>query len=234
MSDIKIFSRLFRAVDEPELCSEYVKGHHKVLIDYGVINVTSGIPDWIHNPNVYCIVAFNEQNVMIGGIRVQLGDGIHPLPIETAIGSIDPGIYRLVARYLKEGVGELCGLWNAKEVAGRGISMILTRAAISIINQLKFKTLMGICAEYTMEMFTRVGFVTDTSLGKNGEFPYPNENYITKVLGILNAATLETAYEYDRERMLTLREKPVQVRPEEGPKGQVIVDYNLALTLKNS
>jgi hypothetical protein len=105
----------------------------------------------------------------------------------------------------------------------------LTRAGISIINQLKFKILIGICADYSLEMFTRVGFVIDRSLGINGEFPYPNESYKTKVLGILNANTLETAYEYDRERMLGLRNDPIQIRKETGPKGEITVDYNLFL-----
>jgi hypothetical protein len=221
--------RAFKAMDEQETCLKYVEGHTAVLKDYGVANVTSRTPVWINNPHVFVVVAENvETKNIVGGIRVQIADGELPLPIETAIGHMDTKVLEIVDYYRGNGgVGELCGLWNSKEVAGHGISMILTRASIAIINQLQFRTLMGICADYTLPMFTQVGFVVDRSMGENGEFAYPNPNYITRVLGILNAETLETAYPYDKERMLTLRENFMQTRMEEGPKGSYQVEYNL-------
>lgn len=228
--------RAFRATAEPETCHKYVEGHTLVLKDYGVGNVTSRTPVWINNPHVFVVVAENtETQNIVGGIRVQLADGQLPLPIETAIGHMDEKVLDIVKHYREHGgVGELCGLWNSKEVAGHGISMILTRASIAIINQLKFRTLMGICADYTLPMFTQVGFVVDRSMGKNGEFAYPNPNYITRVLGILNAETLETAYPYDKERMLTLRENFTQTRIEEGPKGSYQVEYQLTIPQSES
>ncbi|HRN40799.1 MAG TPA: hypothetical protein PK649_01845 [Vicingus sp.] len=218
----------FKAIDNPTLCDEYIEGHITVLKEYGVPMVTSGKPIWNTNPNVYCVIAQRSDNgKMIGGIRLQIADGITPLPVEEAISPLDKGIHEMVKEYFDEGVGELCGLWNSKEVAGVGISFILVRAAISIVNQLQFKTLMGICAEYSLQMFTNVGFVIDKSLGENGEFPYPTDEYITRVLGIMNAYTLETAYSYDKERMLGLRKNVVQQREETGKKGVFSVDYNL-------
>jgi hypothetical protein len=110
--------------------------------------------------------------------------------------------------------------------------MLLTRASISIINQLKFKTLVGICADYTLPMFSKVGFVVDKTMGNNGEFAYPNPNYVTRVLGILNAETLETADPEEREKMLSLRANPVITRIEEGPKGNVEAVYQLYLPVE--
>ncbi len=218
----------FKAIDNPILCDQYIEGHITVLKEYGVPMVTSGKPIWNTNPNVYCIVAKRiDNNKMIGGIRLQIADGITPLPVEEAISPLDKGIHEMVKKYFDEGVGELCGLWNSKEVAGVGISFVLVRAAISIVNQLQFKTLMGICAEYSLQMFTNVGFVIDRSLGENGEFPYPTDEYITRVLGIMNAYTLETAYPYDKERMLGLRTKLIQQREEVGKKGVFNVHYDL-------
>jgi hypothetical protein len=224
--------RAFRAIDEHETCIKYVEGHTIVLEDYGVTNVTSRTPVWINNPHVYVVVAEDaETGDIVGGIRVQIADGILPLPIETAIGHMDQKVLDIVNYYRDNGgVGELCGLWNSKAVAGKGISMVLTRASIAIITQLRFRTLMGICADYTLPMFTQVGFVIDKSMGLNGEFAYPNPNYITRVLGILNAETLETAYPYDKEQMLTLRNNFVQERKEVGPKGEYDVQYDLRIS----
>jgi hypothetical protein len=181
---------------------------------------------------MYCFIATDDSGEMIGGIRIQVADGIHSLPVEDAVGKMDPAIYDLVRDYANNGgVGELCGLWNSNKVKGIGVSVILVRAAISAINQLKFETLTGICAGYSLRMFQSVGFVINNNLGNNGDFIYPNENYLAHVVGILNGSTLSTATAYDKERMLTLRELPIQKRLEKGPKGELIVNYNL--TVKN-
>jgi hypothetical protein len=227
--DYKIKISAFRAVNDIERCEEYLKGHMQVLIDYNVMKITSYNKSWMSNPSAYVLIAENENTgEMIGGIRVEVAKGLYPLPIETAIGHMDPHIYDIVEDYaINGGVGELCGLWNSKSVKGVGVSFFLTRAAIAIVNQLKFKTMVGICAEYTLKMFTDVGFEINRGLGTNGEFPYPDERYITRSLGILNATTLESADPYDRERILGLRNNLVQSREEIGNKGVVEVNYDL-------
>lgn len=229
----KLKFRAFRAIDEPMTCEKYLEGHINVLKDYNITNITSNNQAWMRNPNIYCVVAsWEDSDELVGGIRVQISDEDNYLPVETAIGKMDPKIHEIVSQFrIDGGVGELCGLWNAKKVAGMGISVLLTRAGISITNQLDFKTMVGICADYTLVMFSKVGFVVDNSLGNNGEFPYPNPSYTARVLGIMNAETLDTADPYDRERMSTLRENPVQSRLEIGGKDatELIIDYDLIL-----
>lgn len=218
----------YRAIDRPDLNKIFIREHANVLKDYGVTMITSFKQSWLKNPYVHCIVAYDQRGAMIGGIRVQVKDWVkYPLPMEIAIAKLDEGIYDLVKRYQDQGVGELCGLWNSKSVQGVGISFILTRAAVSIVNQLKFDILMGICAEYSLPMFKSVGFEVDRSLSNNGEFPYPTDKYITRVVGILKSSTLETAVDYDRKKILELRKKPIQIREEEGKKGKFKVNYNL-------
>ena len=227
--------RVYRTVDELNTCYEYASGHVQVLKDYGIENITSNNNEWMYNQNIYCVIAIDNDNEMVGGIRLQIGDGISPLPVETAIGDIDPGIYKVVEYYHKNGgIGELCGLWNSRKVKGVGISVVLVRAAISIINQLKFQTLTGICAEYSLKMFQEVGFVINERLGNEGKFVYPNENYIARVVGILNSLTLATAAPYDRKIMLNLRDCPVQSRIESGPKGNFNVNYDLNVKINTS
>lgn len=227
----KIKISAFRAVNEPEKCEIYSIGHMQVLVDYNVIKITSYNKDWMKNPSAYVLIAENESTgEMIGGIRVEVAKGLFPLPIETAIGKMDNRIYKLVEDYaIDGGVGELCGLWNSKSVKGVGISFFLTRAAIAIVKQLRFRTMVGICAEYTLKMFTDVGFEINRNLGVNGEFPYPDERYITRSLGILNAETLETAHPFDKERIIGLRNNYIQTRAEVGTKGTVEIDYNLVI-----
>ncbi len=221
--------RSFYPLEEHSVSLEYIEGHRKVLEDYGILNITSYNKDWIENPYTYGVVA-ELNGKLVGGIRVQVADGLHPLPVETAVGKMDHRVYDLVVKHrIDGGAGELCGLWNSKEVAGQGISILLVRAAISIINQLHFRTLLGICAEYSLPMFTRVGFIIDRSLGNNGDFIYPTEEYLAKVVGIMNAETLATSTDYDRERMLELRKTPRCIALEKGPKSNQEVEYDLVV-----
>ena len=221
--------RSFRAIDDYETCVRFREGHVKVLSDYGITNITTNNDDWMFNPKVYVIVAEDNLGVVQGGIRVHIADKDHLLPVEEAIGEMDPKIFVMVREFSLSGTGELCGLWNSKAVAGLGISLLLIRAGISIVNQVNLSSLFTICADYTMPMVNRVGFIVEDQLGNKGEFIYPNENYIARVLRRMNAITLDTAQELDRIRILGLRDKPNQFFNEEGSKGLLEINYQLVI-----
>ena len=223
----KIIFRAFRAIDERDTCQIFKEGHIKVLRDYGITNITSNNDEWMNDPKMYCVIASLEStSEMVGGIRIQVSTETTLLPVEKAIGKMDERIHDIVKNYRDNGgVGELCALWNAKIVAGIGLSILLTRAGISIANQVDIKTLVGICADYTLKMFKKVGFEVDYSLGTGGEFPYPNPSYVARVLGIMNAESLESAEEYDKERMSSLRLNPIQTYHEKETKDEIDADY---------
>lgn len=223
----KIFA--FRAVDEPDLCKQYIAGHVKVLTDYGIQNITSNNNSWNKNPHIYCI-GLKEigTNDLLGGIRIQLADGKNHLPVEDAIAHIDSKIYSMVEDYAINGkVGELSGLWVDNKLKGLGFGPHLVRASIASSNQLNFKTLIGICAKYSLKMFNEVGFIIDKSLGYNGDFPYPNDSYIAHVVGILNAITLQSASKFDKEIMTSLRKDIVQCRTQICSSNEIKINYNL-------
>lgn len=228
---MKLIFRAFKATENKELCEKYLDGHIQVLVNYGITNITTNNKEWMDWDFVYCVIAEKEDGTVVGGVRTQIADGTHMLPVEKAIGKMDPKIHEIVKHYQADGVGELCALWNGKEVAGMGLSIMLVRAGIAMLNQVKCNTLMGICADYTLKMFRKVGFVVDNSLGDKGEFVYPNENYVARVLGILNAKDLSTAEEYDRLKMLDLRENPVQTTTEKGAN-DISIDIEYLLLLK--
>ncbi len=228
---MKIFIRSFQGIERPDICELFKQGHVKVLADYGILNITSNNNKWMEMSNVFVVVALNEdRSKLLGGVRVHIADGKEPLPLESAIGKMDERIYSIIKNHMNNGTGEICALWNAKEVAGLNISLLLIRAGISIVNQIKLSSLFTICADYTMPMVKRVGFTVENSIGKNGEFVYPNENYIARVLKRLNAVTLELAEVEDKNRMFSLRNEPTQLFTEVGKKGNIDVDYNLILS----
>lgn len=230
MMDLKF--RAFRAVNEPETCIKFVEEHRNVLKDYGITNITTNNTTWMHNPNTYCVIAETESgNKIMGGVRIEISDDDTFLPVELAIGKMDVAIYRIVKNFrLHGGIGEICALWNAKAISGMGVSMLLIRAGIAVSGQLQIETLISICADYTIKMFQRVGFKVDHSLGLNGEFAYPNKTYTARVLGIMNTMTLEACDEFDKERIESIRNNPLQTFAEAGTREKLDIKYNLIIS----
>lgn len=218
--------RAFRAIDDIGACQLYFKGHINVLSIFGVTQVTSAKDDWMFNPGAYVITAESYSGDLVGGIRIHLVGGSQPLPIEGAIGDMDPKIYAMVKEKGRTGAGELCGLWNSREVAGKGISVLLTRAGIAIATQIKALTVFGICADFTLPMFKDVGYVVETSLGNKGTFYYPKEDFNANAL-IMDAINLVSANSFDRELIFDLRKNLKQTRIEKGAKITLEIAYDL-------
>jgi hypothetical protein len=221
--------RAFRAINELDTCQRFFDDHINVLTLYGVTKVTSANSDWFYNPGSYVVIAELSTGELVGGIRVHLVGGSQPLPIEEAIGEMDPKIYLLVEEYGKKGAGELCGLWNSRKVAGMGISVLLTRAGVAIATQINANTIFGICADFTLPMFKSVGYKVEESLGDHGKFYYPKEDFNANAL-IMDAVSLKGASEYDKNLIFALRENTKQTRLEQGPKGPLEIAYNLEIS----
>lgn len=227
---IKIKIKVFRAVDEPDLCQQYLVGHREVLEVYGISKITSNNDDWMLNPKVYVITAESTTDQeLLCGIRVIKAGGTQSLPVESAIGKMDPYIYELVKAHEINGAGELCGLWNSRKVAGKGLSFLLTRMGISILNQLGINTMFGICAELTLPMFKGVGFEIEESLGNKGTFYYPRADLLAYALIIKNTIDLDQADPIEREKIFNLRNILHQKILEKGPKGELYIEYDLSI-----
>lgn len=225
---VSIKVRAFFAPDDPEACMRFYEGHSKLLeIHFGIAKITSGNVDWINHRNTIVVIVEDETGAKTyGGARIQVADGIVPLPIETAVGKYDPKIYEMV----QPGTAEICGMWNSKEVAGMGIgSLILGRVSVALIDQLPVNRVHVLCAPITTRMGKRVGAVIDTSLGKEGVFYYPKDDFIATAMIINDVDTLTHAEPRERELIMELRKEPNQSRSETGPKGSLEVHYELAL-----
>lgn len=233
MEPVKLVIKAFRAPDDVEACQRYVEGHSKVLRIYGITMITSAKAVWIDDPNTYVIIVESENGEKIfGGARIQVADGTFQLPIEDALSKFDPNIHTLVKELIPNGTGELCGLWNSREVAGLGIgSIYLSRVGVVIAMQLKLNTLFALCAPATVKNSNRVGFLVDERLGDKGTFYYPKEGLVATAVFLNDVLTLSTANPEERERILELRSFPVQRKNELGPRDiSLEIDYNLFLT----
>ena len=192
ISEVKI--RVFRAIDDEESCKRYLDGHRKVLIEHGFSHFKTNTQDWFYNPHIYVLIAEDcATQEYVGGVRLEIADDSYELPTQKALKKIDPRIVDYIALHQKDGLAECCGLWNSKSYAGKKISVILVRAATAYCIHLGIKKLIAFLATYTAYISQRMGFLPVHCLGDNGDFKYPNDNFIARVHLIEDIKTLEKA-----------------------------------------
>ena len=200
---------------------------------FGITMITSAKLQWMEDPDTYMILVESEDGEKVyGGARIQVAGGSLRLPIEDALTKFDRSIHKLVTDLIPAGTGELCGLWNSREVAGLGIgSIYLSRIGVAITSQLNIKTLFALCAPATVKNAKRVGFSVDTRLGNSGTFYYPKEGLIATAVFLDDIDTLPSADPLEREKILELRKMPVQHTIEKSPRElELEIDYNLLVS----
>ena len=219
--------RAFRAIDEPETCELFVEGHTHVLTSIGVTKVTSSKNEWIENPGAFVIVVESlDKKKVYGGARVHVAGGSEPLPIEQATGAMDSQIFKLVWEYSRKGTGELCGLWNSREISGYGIGCIfLIRAAVAISTQIGLESLFALCAPYTIKPCESVGMEREESIGNNGTFYYPKLDLLATTMLLKDVPTLIKAHQDDQDAIFKIRESLNVIRLEELRRKTIKIHY---------
>jgi len=223
--------RAFRAIDDLETCKLFLEGHEQVLSSIGVKKVTSSKTEWIDNPASFVLIVESlDRQKVYGGARVHVAGGLEPLPIEQATSSFDQGIIDLVRQYALHGTGEVCGLWNSREIAGYGIgSIFLFRAAVAISTQIGLQSLFGLCAPYTLKMAQNVGFDIIKQVGFNGTYYYPKLDLLATAVLFDDLYKMENTAPEDREAIFKLRENLDVVVLEELRKKQMTIHYEIAI-----
>ncbi|MBS3914056.1 MAG: hypothetical protein KG003_06125 [Bacteroidetes bacterium] len=221
--------RAFRAMDDVKIRDEYHVGLEQVLLYYGVTRVTSQSRDWFDSPDTWLVVVQDrEDGTVLGGARMQMASNDLPLPIERAVAFKDTRIYTEVDKYRENGLGELCGLWNSRKVAGMGLgSIYLGITCVSIAVKINMNTVMCLCAPSTKQNCFRVGFKLNKELGVQGEFVYPKENLVATALIINDPLEIPEAEEFEKSRILALRQNGKLVADETTPRGDIRIFYDI-------
>jgi len=223
--------RAFRAIDEPETCARFIEGHTHVLTSIGVTKVSYSKNEWTKNPAAFVMVVESMDGKKVyGGARVHVAGGSEPLPIELATGAMDRGIFDLVWSFAQNGTGELCGLWNSREIAGYGIgSIFLIRTTVAISYQLGIQSLFALCAPYTIPPGQAVGMELEDSIGIKGTFYYPKLDLVATTMVLKDVPTLSKAYEEDKKAIIDIRENLNITRVETLRRKEITIHYAIQI-----
>jgi hypothetical protein len=227
--------RAFRAIDDPKTCNLFIEGHTHVLTSIGVTKVTSSKNDWMYNPAAFVLVVEDiDGEKVYGGARVHVAGGNQLLPIELATSALDASIFDLVWKYAQHGTGELCGLWNSREIAGFGIgSIFLIRSAAAISYQIGIQSLFALCAPYTIKPGECVGMELEASVGNKGTFFYPKLDLVATTMILKDVPVLSKAHEEDKNAIIKIRENLNIVRTEVLRKKLIEIHYETEIPKLN-
>lgn len=233
--DNNIRIRAFRATDDPDTCRKFIEGHRRVLSIYGIENITTNTDDWMFRRSIFVIVVETlDGKKLYGGARIQVADGIHPLPIEEATGKMDPRIYQIVREHSKTGAAELSGLWNSKEVAGLGIgSLFPSRVAVALSTQIGVNTFFSLCSPTTVRFKDWMGGKILTGVGNEGTFYYPKIDLLATAIYSDDMDNLAATHPREREKVMYLRNHLVHIANEKSPFKNREVNIHYALQLEN-
>ncbi len=223
--------RAFRAIDDPHACQLFIEGHEHVLTSIGVKKVTSSKNDWMYNPAAFVLIVESlDKRKVYGGARIHVAGGSQPLPVEEATGNMDPKIFDLVWQYAQHGTGEICGLWNSREIAGYGVgSIFLTRAAVAISTQIGITSLFALCAPYTVKMAESVGYMIERSVGNEGTFYYPKLDLLATTMILKDVDELSKADQQERDAIMSIRSQLNLTRVEKLRKKEIEIHYQAEL-----
>jgi hypothetical protein len=219
----------FYSSNDLEASMRFVEGHAAVLGEYGIKNLNTSTPSWVGDSKVIVVTVTNQENELVGGLRVHIFDGSNTVPLIDALQEIEPSIRTILSRNMPHPTAEVCGLWNSKKIFGKGLSALLCICSVVIARRIKLHDFYCFSAPYTEKMIKTNGLVDLKEVGDEGKFNYPTEEFISKVLYHPSIYTLELAETFNKERIQSLTTNPLQTILEKSPRVDYLVDYDLNL-----
>ena len=202
--------RMLRAIEHPIAAQLFAREQQEVLRLFGVKGVTSAQQAWQNDPNTYMFIAFDaETKEMVAGMRLDRETDHKHIPMAQALTEVSSAFCDLVDTLKPLGLAEGCGWWVKEGYAGKGLPGILLRAGVSMSTQLGINYIFGFPHQHTKPIMSKYGFIAVDVIGENGSFFYPDERYRSTVVE-LNTQTLHTTPKAERERIISLRQNPVQ------------------------
>lgn len=218
--------RAFKAIHDPKSCDLFVQGHAKSLMNIGIDKLISSEDTWASNESVFVSVLESlDRTKVYGGMRLHLKEEDRLLPIEEAIGLLDPNIVNLVNTYAEFGTGETCGLWVSRKMAG--CAVLLSYGCIAIAGRLGIKSIFSLCAPPTVKMGLNLGYEIVENIGDKGTLFYPNQNIISTIMLLKDVEYLNKATTENKEAILRLREESNYINVEKIKDREIKVHYEI-------
>ena len=179
-TQVKLTAKSFFASSNEGLCQLFLDGHQGVLRAFGLEpdTIQSFRPSWFGRSDVVVCMFFDYKGKPVSGVRLHKRGEVQ-LPFEVALRDvgIDSG------EIVKNVDWEICGLWNDVSYSGELLSYLVAEFAMSIFGALPAGGLVyNFASSHTDFITSPLGFKRCTVPSLQGDIPYPDDRYITRVL----------------------------------------------------
>lgn len=176
--------RALRPSLHPELADAVEALHREALRRHGVAGVVSMTSPLRAMAATWLLVAEAPEDGCVAGVRVDLRDGAHALPLERALAPFGGQQLAKLRRRFAGRVGELAGLWVREDARKLGLAGALISAGVAAARRAGLTRLFTLASLHTRAIVDARGFRVLRALGDEGEFLYPNERYRSYVMDI--------------------------------------------------
>ena len=227
--DLELEIVAFPATKDHQLSKQFVDGHYKILSDYRISSIESSEPKWLHNENVYVIIAKDKlKDQVIGGIRLHIQKPGSNIPLIGALDDIEPKIHDWVDQHSEISLGETCGLWLSRNYFGSGCAPLIARAGVALGVMFQIDQITTLVASYTLDLAQSLGFRIVQDLGGSRGYNYPTPEFKSFHLIIDDSQKLLSADESEAERIISIAQDPSQTFIETSQNKKLLVTYNMA------
>lgn len=216
----------FYAKDRPDLSDIFTQGHVDVLRQHGFLHFKTHDDYWHSMDDCYVFLAMKGDEP-VGGIRLERRYPDRKFPYEQVLMPLYPEIEYLSDLLNLDQLAEPCSLWNSRSASGMNLSLYLSRASIAVAPLIGIRSVISFNATYTFRIPKDVGCQMITSVGEDGYFNYPTDQFRAALWLHTTLDTLEFASDDAQKRLKSLRESPKQTFTEAYNGSEVLIEYDL-------
>lgn len=126
--------------------------------------------------------AVGDATCYMAGIRLEFCEATHVLPLEQTLAPFGQETLALLRSRFVGRMGEFAGLWVRDDFCKLGLPDALVSAGITAARRARLTRLFSLLPRHTQGIFAAEGFQPIRELGDDGEFPYPNQRYRSRVM----------------------------------------------------
>lgn len=184
-----ILVRALRPTLHPEV-ADVVEAHNLECLRRHHVEVSTNAP-LREMDSTWLLVAEAPGNAtcFMGGVRFDLRDAAHALPLERVLAPFGERPLTLLSSRFVGRVGQLSGLWVRDEFRKLGLSSALVSAGIMAARRAGITRLFTFCSLHMRTICDAEGFHVRRELGDEGGFVWPNERNFCVVMEIDLAPT---------------------------------------------
>ncbi len=165
---------VIRAAQAPDLARAMFEGQRAALSPFGIDHLAQPGTQ----PDAYLVAAESPPGTPVGGLRLQQRLPERRLPLEASV-ALSPAIERKLARFEREGIVELGGMWVANSDGEPNLPDRLVYLGLEVAAAAGMRHVVALGGQHSIPLALRTGFRLG---GGEPVFAFPDNRYRSRLV----------------------------------------------------